>query len=242
MSVLVKSVLVTLVALVATGLSLVSAHAGENVNLTAKPAPSTLLDVPASRHAAKSARAVYTRLRKKMRSQKARIGKAKSILTRKRLTRLPASLRAPMVPGSLRDRNRDGRIDSARITFRAGTAEQDACLNLRTGKVSDRACRAKPVRTRASLVGAYKRLVETAIWFDRNRAIYGHTAHDIALVRRVLIAEIPERFKVTYTDVDDDALVDDGVVTLTDTATGACGTVSLPARAGTDYSASMVSC
>lgn len=111
--------------------------------------------------------------------------------------------------GSLTDRNRDRYDDDGRITFRY--AHIAACLDVYTGKVTDRACNTRPrpdftpLQTAARTLDAEVRL-ETA-HSGLRRPLWDHAALDY-----IRTHDVAKGVKVVITDRNNDGVEDDGRV------------------------------
>lgn len=158
-----------------------------------------------------------------------------------RYKRMPERLTAAMDPSRLRV-NRWGHVRRYQ-TFSTGSAATAVCLNLDTGRIARVACGTKRTPADESLVGAYKRLVESMMWLDEHRSVYGYTLGEVRTVRNVARRELPPGWLVRYSDDDRDGRVDNGLVWLVRADGSECGQVSLPKRNNAGgYSASMVHC
>lgn len=251
---MVKCALAALIALAMTCTLATTAHAADQARpstttpagkRTATPAPASAASTAArntaptvhrgtakasDRLAVRTARTAYRMLRTKMARVRATHGKARSITYLPRIKSLPKRLRAPMLARDLRDRNRDKHLDRPRLTFRTGTRDGAACLRLRTGRITRGVCH-KPAITkfRPGLLRAYSLVVHASAWLGGKRNLYGVRPRSVALVEQVFSTELPARWVYSYTDIEGDGLVDNGEVLISDSVTGRCGTIVLPA-------------
>lgn len=233
----------TLLAVAATLAVTVPANAAEPTD--ASTSPTTVLSgagTPSWRFttAARAAEATWTWIERDIKRQNGRrFASAPATTDAKRLGRLPDRFRVVINPSDLRA-NRWGQVER-HLTFSTGSASTAVCLNLDWGDSSRGPCGRRPA-TDTGLVGAYKVLTKTTLWFDRRRSVFGRTADDLGLVRRIARTDLPTGWSVSFSDIDDDGRVDRRTVTITD-AHGQCGLVTLPKR-GVDgeYVSSMVSC
>lgn len=151
-----------------------------------------------------------------------------AVMSRARIERLPAHLRAAIPPSSLRGRGSE--LVAPYLTIRTGAYANAVCLSTISGTVFEGSCFRQPPKP-LTLDSTPGMLHRTLVHFDLHRSAYKRShPRGLVHVKRLLHTELPDGVTGSVSDRNDDGFVDGGRVVLRDAEADRCIEVTLPRR------------